>query len=404
MRSIAALFIKDIRLYGRKFISTVCMLCLLLLGCAVALGAVLGQNSKTKSKTSLALVDKDASTLSQMAIGVISESEGVVELFDMHSAETPEEAVSGINDGKYGGAIIFEEDYISRILDGESEAVKIVITEEMTDAAQMITHFAVTGEKLIKVAEYGIMSTWKPLRKVYTVDETHDILAKAELIYALRLLSIPEKSFAEEKMPYADSNVGIAEYYILAFAAFLMILLEVVFFSYTAADCEYSMLRRIRSYKISGAVLVFEKAFFPFIARGILLFGIMFLLKKYVSVSLNAEIIVFTLMGLFIFSVFFSSLSVLLSQTPLGISIIFAIGISGLFLGGGLIPLSMLPNEAIEIGKYTPSGFCEQMLAPMFDGKTDISVLFVPLIVSAVMFVLAVLYTRRICEKGGGAK
>lgn len=404
IKRFAALFAKDIRLHGRKMLSTLLLIVLLLVGCALALGAVLGSATEKKDKTVLALVDNDASTLSKTVVDFVSGSEGVTELFEMERLDSAEKAQSGVESGKYGGAIIFEEDYLSRILDGESEAVRIIIGEAVTDSAQTVLHFAKTGEKLIKVAEYGVMSAWKPLRKVYSVDETHKILGKMEIIYALRLLSIPEMAFEKEEMQYADSNVGIAEYYIIAFTVFLMILIEVIFFPYTAMDCAPPMLKRIRSYGIGGAALTFEKAIVPFTVRGVVLFGVASLLDKKTDMVFNAETFIFALCGMFILSVFFSSLSVLFSQTPLGISIIFAIAVSGLFLSGGLVPISMLPNTVIEFGKFTPSGICTSFIAPLFDGNRDFASLAVFAAITAVAYFAAVIYTRRICERGGAAR
>ena len=50
------------------------------------------------------------------------------------------------------------------------------------------------------------------------------------------------------------------EYYILAFTVFMLTVLEVIFFPFTASDLSQNMLRRIKSYKISTPLLLFEKS------------------------------------------------------------------------------------------------------------------------------------------------
>ena len=402
MRKLFALFKKDLRLYGRHFLSMLFLCALLCLGTGASLGAVLSSAFSEPTKAKLALVDKDGSALSQTAISAIAGSGDVSALFQMEYCDT-DAAKSGIASGEYDAAILFEENYLSRILRGESSAVTILLSDRLLPAANVVEHFAVTGETLIKVAEYGVMSAWPPLRDTLPAATAQDAIDKLELRYAMRLLSLPENAFSVEVLPYSESGVGIAAHYVCAFLTFLLFLGEVLFFPYTARDCAPPMLRRIRSYGIGGGILTAEKAILPLFTRVLLCIAVTALSASVLPITLTPATLCSLSLCLLLISLFLSALSVLFSQSSLGISLLFALSVAGLFLGGGLLPPAMLPYAVTQFGSFTPSGLAARMLAPLYGGGFDLSALGILTAYTAVAFGAAVWQMRRICKKGGAA-
>lgn len=403
MRKIFALLRKDLRLHGRHFASMLALCALLLCGCAAALGAVLGSALAEPEKVKLALVDKDGSTLSRTAIGAIAGSEDVAAMFTVEYCDDAEAVKIGMADGTYDAAILFEENYLSRILRGESAAVTILLSDKLLSASGIVRHFAVTGETLIKVAEYGVMSTWRPLQNELPGDTAHDALEKLELRYAMRLLSLPQNAFAVEVLPYAESGVGLAAHYICCFAVFLLILCEILFFPYTARDFAPPMLRRIRSYGISRSALIAEKAILPFCTRLVLLAAALCLSARWTDVTRTPAALLSPLLGLLLLSLLLSALSALLAQSSLGISLLFALAAAGLFLDGGLLPSAMLPYTLTKIGGFTPSGLAARLLAPLYGGGFDLAALGIFTVYTALAVCAALWQMRRICQKGGAA-
>ena len=403
MRKIFALLRKDLRLHGRHFAAMLALCALLLCGCAAALGAVLGSATEEPEKVKLALVDKDGSALSRTAIRAIADSEDVAAMFTVENCDDAEAVKIGMADGTYDAAFLFEENYLSRILRGESAAVTILLSDKLLSASGIVRHFAVTGETLIKVAEYGVMSTWQPLRDELPSDAAHDALEKLELRYAMRLLSLPQNAFAVEVLPYAESGVGLAAHYICCFSAFLLILCEILFFPYTARDFAPPMLQRIRSYGISRGALIVEKAILPFCTRLVLLVAALCLSARFTDLTLTTAALLSALLGLLLLSLLLSALSALLAQSSLGISLLFALAVAGLFLGGGLLPSSMLPYTLTQIGGFTPSGLAAQLLAPLYGGSFAPFALVILMLLTALVCFAALWQMRRICQKGGAA-
>ena len=120
---------------------------LLLCGCAAALSAVLGSALQEPEKVRLALVDKDGSALSRTAISAIAGSEDVAAMFAVENCDDAETVQAGMASGTYDAAILFEENYLSRILRGESAAVTILLSDKLLPAAGTVRHFAVTVTK-----------------------------------------------------------------------------------------------------------------------------------------------------------------------------------------------------------------------------------------------------------------
>lgn len=403
MRKMTALLQKDLRLYGRHFLSMLALGALLLCGCAAALSAVLGSALQEPEKIKLALVDKDGSSLSRTAISAIAGSEDVATMFAVENCDDADAVQIGMANGTYDAAILFEENYLSRILRGESTAVTILLSDKLLPAAGTVRHFAVTGETLIKVAEYGVMSTWQPLRDELPYETARSELDKLEVRYAMRLLSLPESAFSVEVLPYAQSGVNLTAHYICCFAVFLLILCEILFFPYTVRDFTPPMLRRIRSYGIARGTLLAEKAILPFCTRMLLLAAVLFFSARLTDLTLTPAALLSAVLGLLLLSLLLSALSALLSQSALGISLLFALAVAGLFMGGGLLPSSMLPYALTKVGSFTPSGLVARLLAPLYGGRFDLAALGILAVYTALTGYAARRQMQRICQKGGAA-
>ena len=405
MKAVFSLLKKDMRLYMSRILSIILLLALLTLGTALAFRATVQSATPTgQTRFTVALYDKEPSSVANTAIGFISEMDTIKSLFSIEICDSEEDVLSGMKNGAYDAAIVFEEGYFEKILNGGDQAVRILMSDKFTAASDIVGHFALTGEKLIKIAEAGIEATLKDLESDSRVENPYKVTNQVEIDYALELFSLPSSSFSVEEIPYSACGLSIDKYYFACFSVFLLLLCEVIFFTYTASDCSYSMLRRIKSYRISNASIVIEKAILPFVIRFVIVIIIMLFASKTLSTNLAADAFVYALFAVALVSLFSSALSVLLSQTSLGISIIFAISALGLILCGGLIPSIMLPKAVTQIGSFTPSGLALKVIAPAFGGYTSASAIAILAAVTALLVLLACLYMHRICKKGGGER
>lgn len=395
---------KDLRLYGKNLVSTLFLLVFLAASSAAALGAALmGALGDDDSRLTMALFDKEPSSIANQAVEIVANTEGVRSMFTVEICDSEEEVRSGMESGIYDAAIIFEEGYFSKILEGDDAGVCILISDKLNSATEMVKHFALTGEKLIKIAEGGIEAAYGRLLEEYPSNTARKIITPVEIDYAFEIFAMPTEGFDEMEMPYAANGVDTFSHYILCFAAFVLVICEVIFFPYTAKDCEFSMLRRIKSYRISNAAIILQKAIIPFFIRVILLCGTFALASVFADVSLSAANILAAIAATALLSVLMTSLTVLLSQSSLGISVIFAFSVAFLVLSGGLIPSAMLPYTMMRIGEFTPLGLFSSSVAPLLCGNASYSLITLA-VCTAALFAASCTYMKRITVRGGGEK
>ncbi|MBE6679420.1 MAG: ABC transporter permease [Ruminococcaceae bacterium] len=403
-RSISVLLKKDALLYGKNIVSMLLLLALLITCAAAALSAALTDvQSDASLRLNMAIFDKEPSYIANQAVEIIANTDGVQSMFTVEICNSETEVRNGMKSGIFDAAIVFEEEYFSKILDGDDAGVTILISDKLSAAAETVKHFAHTGEKLIKIAESGIEAAYEKLLEEYPSAKAGEIIRPVEIDYAFKIFALPTEGFDTVTLSYAANGVDTFSHYILCFAAFLLILCEVLFFPYTAKDCEFSMLRRIKSYRINTSAIVLQKAVIPFFIRLVLLCAISAIASAFVEIDITAESVIGAILCALLISIFMSALSVLLSQTSLGISVIFALSIAFLVFAGGLIPSAMLPFEMTLIGAFLPLGLCRDALAPLLCGTASYSIAILAAL-TAILFALASLYLNRITVKGGGDK
>lgn len=402
LNSISVLLKKDVKLYSSKIISLLLLLVLLTASVVAALGAMLLNNFGDEKDTLLrmAIYDVEPSAITKNAVAVLSRTETVKELFTVEFCESEDEARSGVENGNYDAALIFSKGYYRKILEGDASAITVIVSDKLKTVTSLVNNFAETGELIIVYAEAGVEGVRPAVKEMFPKD-ARTIINNMEVSFAFDLFSIPTECFAKEVLPYSGTGVDKVEFYFVCYLAFLLLFTEVIFFSYTSKDCEFSMLRRIKSYRISSLSIVVQKSLIPFFVRTVLFFGVLAAIQSFIEIDFSAVNIIMALLCLFLISTVMTAITILLSQTPLGISVIFALCAGSLVLAGGIMPQSMLPYEVSVISSFLPLYPCIQMLAPLFCGNMSVTALIYLAFLAVALTVAACMYQKRICKGGG---
>ena len=75
--------------------------------------------------------------------------------------------------------------------------------------------------------------------------------------------------------------------------------------------------------------------------------------------------------------------------------IISAISILGIILGGGIIPVSLIPSTLANIGRFFPNRLIYMALSTVYTNEQNISSLSIMIILSVVFIVISALFLRR---------
>lgn len=387
-------------LLSRRLVRVLLPLLLLAFCVLLALGTVTRGAEAKDAPLRLALADKENSFLSRTAVGMIAANDEIAALFTVENCDE-ESALDGMKSGRYAAAILFEEDFISKIIAGDETAVRIILSDALRQNGSIVQNAAETGEILMKTAEYAVNVAWKPLRDALPYDEAARAMAKLELSCGLEFLSLPTDAFSSETLPYSENGTALVPHYFLCFAVFLLFLAETIFASGVRQSCSYAFLCRLRALGIGDGGLLLGKSVFPLLLRALLLLGLCLAGQNAVGVTANAGAVGCALLALLFVSLFSTALSILFSDSPLGAAIPGALAAVGLFLCGGLLPLHLLPQSVVRLGALTPFGAAADLLAPFFGGVCAPRAYLLAALYAALAVCLALKHLRKIRRNGG---
>lgn len=387
-------------LFSRRLVRVLLPLLLLTLCALLALGTVTRGAEAKDAPLRLALADKENSFLSRTAVGMIAANREIASLFTVESCDEAH-ALDGMKSGRYAAAILFEKDFISKILAGDETAVRILLSDALRQSGSIVQNAAETGELLMKTAEYAVNVAWEPLRDAMPYDEASRAFSRLELSCGLEFLSLPIDAFSSETLPYSERGTALVPHYFLCFTVFLLFLTETAFWDGARQSCACTLLCRLRSLGVGDGELLLGKSVFPLFLRALLLLGLCLACKNAVGVTTTAGAVGCALLALLFVSLFSTALSILFSDSPLGAAIPGTLAAAGLFLCGGLLPLHLLPQSAARLGALTPFGAAADLLAPLFGGVCAPRAYLLALLYSALTVCLALKRLRKIRRNGG---
>lgn len=376
---------------------------LLLLLCAASLAALYAVSTGAAQKEGalrLALVNGDDSFLSRTAVAAIAGNEAVSALFTVENCDE-ETALAGLQSGRYAAAMLFADDFLYGILDGDGNAVRIILSDALQRNGALVAHAAATGEVLMRAAESAVNAAWQPLADTLPADDAARAIEKLELACAVEFLTLPTSAFAEETLPYSAAGLSLYAHYAVCFTVLLFFLCEALFAADIRESCTYAVFCRLRSLGVTNGAFLLCKCAVPFFCRALLLCGIGAVAARVGLPPLSAGAVCATLIGLLLLTLFLTALSAAAAQAPLGAALPCALGGVCLFLCGGLLPLHLLPPRVAALGAYTPFGAACGLLAPLFGGTASPRAAAILALYAAAAAAFAVRRLCRLVYRGG---
>lgn len=376
---------------------------LLVLLCAASLAALYAVSTGAAQKEGalrLALVNGDDAFLSRTAVAAVSGNEAVSALFTVENCDE-ETALAGLQSGKYAAAMLFANDFLSGILDGDGNAVRIILSDAFRRNGALVAHAAATGEVLMWAAESAVNAAWEPLADTLPAADAARAFERLELTCAVEFLTLPTAAFTEETLPYSAAGLSLYAHYAVCFTVLLFFLCEALFAADIRESCTYAVFCRLRSLGVTNGTFLLCKCAVPFFCRALLLCGIGAVAARAGLLAPSAGAVCAALVGLLLLTLFLTALSAAASQAPLGAALPCALGGVCLFLCGGLLPLHLLPPRVAALGAYTPFGAACDLLAPLFGGAASLRAAAVLALYAAAAAAFAVRRLHRLVRCGG---
>lgn len=395
---------KDGKVLLRSLPALALLLALLCTGCVCLCMTVLESVQTAGEKLVVGIVDKDGSMAGELASSLVSGNEQVGMQFDVAEFETPEQAYGAVARRETIAAIIFEPEYLQKLKRGEPSAVSVVLSQETELYAQLVVHFADTGETLLKTSEYAADAARDPIRQVYPGGL--DNLVKFSFYttkFGTELMSLTGKAVDGVVLPYSDRAGSVEGHYILYYSVLLLTLLDMLFFDFVRRDNSRTLLTRLKSLGVGSAHILLGKLPFFLLAKGLVVAAVLGVMGLFVPVSLTPLTILGALCAVVFSSVSGVALCALLQRSNVGPCILCALAFAGLFLCGGLIPYDQLPEAVTACGQFTHVGVTAAMLSPILGGTVTVWHYVTALLFLAALGLGSWFYMEQLRQKGSDA-
>lgn len=321
--------------------------------------------------------------LTRLAISYVESMESVKSLCSLEKM-TVADGKSRLEEGELSALIVLPENVVEEILSGSNTPATVYIPKSAADGAGE----GVTGSRIFEeLANSGIGMLQTAQAQIYAATDLSAKFEQGERLqsmyddinrFNLELVGGREKLF-KRKLLSATENNSYAVYYAGAFLALLALLAGMFIGGFSKRSrLQQRMIKRRAGVAYAAQLLCRAMAAVPLIMVIFIVPLLLPLLPKvnellsYAFSGGNAaELLTVALMCL-LFTAVYAQLVYQLVEEAQGGFVIF--GISAVFQGymaGCFIPVSLLPDIVIRIGKYLPASYLRTGFMMLFTGNLE---------------------------------
>lgn len=404
-RTLQGMLYRDGRLFAASLWRALLLCALFAALCAALLLTVLAAiREENEAPVALALVDEDGSLASHIVLNYISNQKNMASLVTIQKTDA-DEALAGVEAGKFSGAVILPKDYLNAIMVGDFTRGKVLLSDGTLIDASLIRRAASIGEGLIQMGQYGVFAGATAVlgdteaRKIY---DAYILKINDTLFYEAGTTA--DRYVTEQETAYVSSSLPLVEHTVLLMLLSLASLTTLFFYRAQSTDLSPALAARLRASGVGTATFVLPKILYALLFRLLLCGVALFALSKLFTLTLTPVALLLFAAALALSSAFDTLLSLCLAGNRFGILILSLFLLVQMFFAGGLIPLHYLAAPLRAIGRVLPLGLSLGLASPIFKAAASpLSLVWLALWVVPLCF-LAHRRLRKICTEGGRAK
>lgn len=385
---------RDFKLLMKGLLPALLLTGFLLLVCGLAGFSALKAGTDLIAPVPVALVDEEDSFASRLCIGIVQDAEYVDDLLTIEKCSR-NDAVSGIEKGRFAAAIILPDGYTELVMRGQECVGTIILSEEAAGMSSLVSRIAELAERLLAAGQYGVFAGEELILSGNVLGEGDyfSFLALSNTRLIDVALDLENEAFETVVLPYSGFGTDVASHFVLCWMCFFMSVCGMFFTSLYNADRDEALRDRLRSCGIGNFAFISGKVIWPWVFRILLWGGMMLLLKRFINVEITGLTAVCCAAGLLLCSCFTGGLAL---AFPKGAPwIVLMVSIGGLFFCGGLLPLQFIPHSFFSVGRISPLGAMAGVISPAFDGKITVSAAIAAVFWAAAALVLAFMALSR---------
>lgn len=354
---------RDMRLFLRGFGPAVLLTCLLAIACVFAGMAAQSGAERHTEPVKVALVDNEDSLLSRISISMVTDQSYMSSLMEISQEDDEDSALKKMADGSYGAVVVLPDGYMEKIMHGEKCTGKIYISDAIENEAELIKAIADFGSRLLTAGQLGVFAGERVIAKQGLPEEVHaQFLENSNAGLITFALDAYDTVFSLEVIPYGDTGISMIMYYIACWLVMLLFVTGLFFPDLYIADCKGSIYSKLKTCGVGRVHFMLGKIIYPALFRILIVIIAVkasagFFPDFYVESGLSQAQLILFLSAVCIFISFITgNLAVALSKTGGWAVTILALSAVCLFMAGGLVPRTMLPEILPKLAVYTPFG------------------------------------------------
>ena len=400
---------RDGRLFLRGLIPATVLTALLLVACGLAGISAIKGAERESAPVKVALVDQEDSVLSRISITMVTGQDYVSSLMRVEVVDD-DTARKGLASGKFAAAVILPENYMSSIMHGAPCLGKIYISDAIKSNEEVIRAIADFGQRLLTAGQYGVFAGEQILAEdaqaaaamaaqaadenaaggevpVPVMPDNYDSFIEGSNTGLINfVLDAYNSVFTFEVLPYSDTGVSREYYYAACWITLLLFVCGLFFPELYIADCKGSLYARLRTRSIGRMHFLTGKLLYPFLFRLVISLPLL--------AVLDARAFLYVILADFFVTIITACISVSLAKRGGWVVLILGLSAMFLFMAGGMIPRTMLPEILPRIAAWTPFGAVQSLIIGAFGGSAGVRSYILCILYAALTFALCLRFLR----------
>ena len=370
---------RDLHLFIRGLVPAVLLTLLLIVACALAGISAYKGSDRSSAPVKVALVDKEDSVLSRISITMVTGQDYVSSLMNLEVVDEPS-AMKGLSSGKFSAAVILPDNYMECIMQGKNCAGKIYISDAVKSEGEVIRAIADFGERLLTAGQYGVFAG-EQIAYNSGAETYNSFIENSNTGLINFVIDAYNSVFTFEVLNYSDTGVSLEYYYAACWLTLLFFVCGLFFPDLYTADCRGSIYARLRTARIGSMDFLAGKLLYPALFR--------LLISMPLLIITGVKALPYLIIAAVSVSIITGCISVAMSRRGGWTVMILGLSSAFLFMAGGMIPRTMLPEILPKISSFTPFGAIQSMFICALGGNFEIK--------SAILICIYVIAALWIC-------
>ncbi len=387
-----ALLRKNGLLFLKSSVISVIVSIIFAAGCLLAANTLSDRNAREYEKLKIAVVNNDTSEFSAFAVNILTNSVKSLNAVLSMSVMDEKTAFQEIEEGNLSGILVIPDGAMEGYLYGNDIPMIFYISDASPYEHIMLKQIGETGKKMLSSGRSGSYTVQRIMYEKGSKEKYNDISDRTSIALLSKTLGAYSDMTVWKTVNLSGASVPLVPHHILCFFAFFMLCSSSLWGKFILSDTSPSVLQRIFCSKVNSFELIISKIIYLFSFN--IIITILFFIASNIFYKTDIH---FNLLCITSTALFLSSLSVFMF-TVIGKNssfIISAVSIIGIILGGGIIPVSLIPASLANAGIFFPNRLIYSALSTVYTNENNVSSVIIMLCLSALFIVVPALFLKR---------